>query len=122
MSIAEITGLSVSDDINIPIEISALPSSSIPKSAYIYDIMFTLTYDATIISKITVGAKPIAKTASAAKNLPSTIDVRLTGAVSSAWSTFCRLSSLIRRIVSTGMVNTITVDIATITVAISGLP
>ena len=33
VSMADITELSVRDDINIPIAISALPSSSIPKSA-----------------------------------------------------------------------------------------
>ena len=58
-----------------------------------------------------VGAKPIAKTARAAKNLPKTIELNLTGAVSSAWSTFCLLSSLIVRIVIIGRIKNIMGDI-----------
>ena len=56
------------------------------KLGSIWGGMFLVVFP--IISKIIVGTKPSAKTAIAAKNLPSTIAVRLTGAVSKAWSTF----------------------------------
>ena len=45
---------------------------------------------------------PIKNTTIAARNLPSTMPVRLTGAVSSAWSVFCRFSSLNNRMVRIG--------------------
>ena len=45
---------------------------------------------------------PSAYSSSAAKNLPITIPVKLTGAVSSAWSVFCRFSSLNSRMVKIG--------------------
>ena len=51
---------------------------------------------------------PMANSSSAARNLPSAMPVRLTGAVSRAWSVRCRLSSLSRRMVSTGSTNSST--------------
>lgn len=41
--IPEITELSVREDMNIPIEISAPPRRIAPRRAYIYDIIFTVT-------------------------------------------------------------------------------
>ena len=48
-------------------------------------------------------AMPTPNRAIAAKNLPQIIPDKLTGAVSRAWSVFILVSSLISRMVSTGM-------------------
>ena len=103
--IAEITWLSVRDEINTPTEINDAQRSIKPR----YDTIVSLSEGVLIINVITgktsETASVIKKTQSAAKYLPNTIDETFTGAVIKSCSVFLLRSSAKSCIVSTGTIN-----------------
>ena len=109
--IAAIIWLSVRDEINIPMEIREPPKRIIPKRLPKKIFHCGVAIEERIRKYRIVMAIPIPNSANAARNFPQTMPFKETGAVNSAWSVFKRLSSLISRMVKSGMVNIKTVNI-----------
>ena len=105
LTIAAISWFSVKDDINSPIEISEAPNNNKPKKLVKTKGHTGSAKMEIIAAYIMVISNPIANTDKAAKYLPRTIEVNLTGEVNNSWSVFCFFSSLQSRIVKMGTKN-----------------